>query len=98
MAHIKFIYLKLEVLCGRVVSVLDCQSRGVGFKFPTGQKFGSRFMLHLRPDSSQLSYYGYSGLHRWWEDETAREWTGHLLSYAGVRNEVINAFIKLNLL
>ena len=32
-----------------VVSALDCQLRGPGFKSRPGQKFGSRFLLHLRP-------------------------------------------------
>ena len=42
---------------GIVVSVLDSQSRGTGFKSWSGQKFGSRFLLHLmRSTLTALSY------------------------------------------
>ena len=34
---------------GSVVIVLDCQSRGSGFKSRPGQKFGFSFLFHLRP-------------------------------------------------
>ena len=66
---------------GLVVSVLDCQSIGSGFKSRPGQKFGSRFLLHLCP----LAYSAMT-VHCLWEDETARERTGHLPVYAEVAN------------
>ena len=37
-----------------VVSVLDCQSRGPGFKSRPGLKFGLRFRFHLHPWPTQL--------------------------------------------
>src|SRR6218665_2165119 len=33
---------------GLAVSMLDCQLRGSGFRSRAGQKFESRFLLHLR--------------------------------------------------
>src|SRR6218665_3211850 len=42
------IYLE-RCMVGLVVSALDCQTRGPGFKSRPGQKFGSRFLLHLSP-------------------------------------------------
>src|SRR6218665_1806363 len=69
-----------HVCGGPVVSVLNCHSRGPGFKFRPGQKFGSRFLLHLCPlaNSSMMSTLT---VHCQWEDETVRQRTGHPLSY-----------------
>ena len=39
----------LEVLDSVVISMLDCQSRGWGFKSLAWQKFCMRFLLHLHP-------------------------------------------------
>jgi len=39
----------LVILEGGVVGLLECQSRGRGFKSWPGQKFGSRFLLYLCP-------------------------------------------------
>src|SRR6218665_1049509 len=66
---------------GLVVSVLDCQSRGLVFKSRSQQKFGSRFLLHLCPldNSTTMSTLI---IHCWWEDETVRERPGHPPSYA----------------
>ena len=66
---------------GLVVSVLDCQSRGSGFKSRPGQKFGSRFLLHVCPldNSAMMSTLT---IHCQWEDETVRERTGHPSSHA----------------
>ena len=53
-----------------VVSVLDSQSRDLGFKSRPGQKFGSRFLLHLHPKPTQLWWvqwpYTVSGKMRRW--------------------------------
>ena len=66
---------------GLVVSVLDCQSWGSGFKPRLVQKFGSRFLFHLRPvaNSAMMSTLT---THCQWEDETVRERTGHPPLYA----------------
>ena len=81
-ANIKhpFIVSLTGVLDGVVVIVLDCQSRGRGFKTPSGQKFASRFLLHLHSltNSAILSTLT---LRSRWEDETARERIGHPLAY-----------------
>src|SRR6218665_2700844 len=66
---------------GLVNSVLDCQSRSSGLKSRPGQKFGSRFLLHLHP----LAYSAMMStltIHCQWEDEMVRETTGHPLSHA----------------
>src|SRR6218665_2090115 len=46
-SHLGFRFLT-GVRGGLVVSVLDCQSRGSGFKLWPGWKFCLRFLLHLR--------------------------------------------------
>ena len=61
---------------GLVVSVLDCQSRGSGFKYRPWQKFGSRFLLHLCPLANSAVTCTLT-THCQWEDETVRERTGH---------------------
>ena len=65
---------------GLVVSVLDCQGRGLGFKSQPGQTFGSRYLLHLCPlgNSAMMSTLT---VHCQWEDETVREWTARPSSY-----------------
>ena len=45
-------------MVGLVVSALDCQPRGPGFKFWPGQKFGSRFLLYMRPMPTHLRRVG----------------------------------------
>jgi len=72
---------------GLVNSVLDCQSRGSGIKSRPGQKFGSRFLLHLRPlaNSAMMSTLT---IHCQWEDEMVRERTGHLSSYAEAKEKL----------
>ena len=64
-----------------MVSVLVRQPWGPWFKSWPGQKFGSRFLLHLCPlvNSAMMSTLN---AHCQWEDETARERTGHPRSYA----------------
>src|SRR6218665_611146 len=64
-----------------VVRQLDCQWRGSGFKSRPGQKFGSRFLLLLRPlvNSAMMSTLT---VHCQWEDEKMRERAGHSPSYA----------------
>jgi len=64
-----------------LVSVLDYQSRGLGFKFRPGHKFGLRLLLHLRPLANS-DMMGTLTIHCQWEDEMARERTGHPPSYA----------------
>ena|SRR6218665_2395033 len=66
---------------GLVVNVLDCQSRGSGFKPRPGQKFGSRFLFHLSSlyNSAMMSTLT---AHFQWEDEIVMEWIGHPFSYA----------------
>jgi len=51
------------------------------FKSQPGQKFGSRFLFHLRPlaNSAMMSKLT---THCQWEDEMVRERTDHLPSYA----------------
>ena len=70
---------------GRLVgSVLECQSRGSGFKSRPGQKTGSRVLLHLRPlaNSAMMSTLT---IHCQWEDETVRERTSHPPSCADAK-------------
>jgi len=50
-------------------------SKRSGFKSLPGQIFCSRFLLHLAVVSTLT-------IHCQWEDETARERTGHPISYA----------------
>src|SRR6218665_2203429 len=64
-----------------VVSVLDRQLRGSGFKSRTRQKFSLRFLLHLRPLAKSAMMSTLTA-HCQWEDETARKSTGHPPSYA----------------
>src|SRR6218665_1834235 len=49
--------------------------------FLPGQKFGSRFLFHLRPLANSATMSTLS-VHCQWGDETARERTGHPPSYA----------------
>ena len=63
--------LEGTLMCGDlVVSVVGWKSRGSGFKFRPGQKFGSRFLLHLCSKPTQLwrvhSPYTVIGKMRWW--------------------------------
>ena len=71
------------ILCsGSLVdSLLDCQSPGSGFKPRPGQKFGSRFLFHLRPLANSAMMSTLTALCQW-EDETVMERTGHPHSYA----------------
>src|SRR6218665_2491054 len=64
-----------------VVIVLDCRSRGSGFKSQPGQKFGSRYLFHLHPlaNSAMMSTLT---IHCQWEDEMGRERFDHPPSYA----------------
>src|SRR6218665_3791258 len=65
-----------------MVWVLDCQMRAQRFKSPTpGQKFGSRYRLHLRSlkKSAMMSTLT---IHCQLQDEMVRERAGHLPSYA----------------
>src|SRR5688572_7056066 len=64
-----------------VISVIDCHSRGQGFKSLPGQKFGSRFLPHVCPLANSARMSTLNAYCRW-EDETARERTGHPPSYA----------------
>src|SRR6218665_1801871 len=61
--------------------MLACQSRVLGFKSRQGQKFGSRFLLHLctLANSAMMSTLT---AHCQWEDEMVRGRTGHPPSYA----------------
>ena len=68
------------VLSGQVVRELVCQSRGSGFKSRPVQKFGSRFLLHLRPLANSAMISTLSALCQW-EDVMVRERTGHQPSY-----------------
>ena len=52
---------------GLVVSMLYCQSRGLGLKSWPGQKFNSRFLLHLPTKLCWLHWpYIVSVKTRWW--------------------------------
>src|SRR6218665_2608267 len=66
-----------------VVSVLDCQLRGLRFKSWPGQKIGSRFLRHSHPiaNSAMMSKLTLT-IYCQWEDKTVREKTGHPPSYA----------------
>ena len=77
-------------MVGLVVSALDSQSWGPRFKSRPGQKFGSRFLLYLRPYPTQLWLQAVSGKRRWWGRELAtcphmprpRKWSRwHFISY-----------------
>ena len=61
--------------CGYCAS-LTIERKGSGFKSWLGQKFGSRFLLRLHPlaNSAMMSTLT---IHCQWEDDTARERTGH---------------------
>src|SRR6218665_1356900 len=73
--------IKLWLCYDSMFSMLDCQSRGSGLKSQPGLKFGSRFLLLLRPltNSAMMSTLT---VHCQWEHEMVRERTGHLPSYA----------------
>ena len=75
---------------GPVVSVLDRQQWDSGFKSRPGQKFGSRFLLHLHPLANSAMTSTLTACSQW-EDETVKERTGHAPSYAKAKkNEVAN--------
>src|SRR6218665_333199 len=77
-----FVSIFIQWVCGGlVVSVLDCQSRGSGFKSRPVQKFGSRFLLHLCPLANSAMMNTWT-THCHWEDEMVKETTGHPPSYA----------------
>src|SRR6218665_953627 len=70
---------KIGVRCGPVVSVLDCQSRGLGFK--PGQNFALRFLLRLclLANSAGMSTLT---IHCQWEDDSEEEdWSPTLMYY-----------------
>src|SRR6218665_671137 len=75
-------YITSSLYGGLVVSVQNCQSRDSGFKSRPGQKFCSRFLLHLRPLANSVMMSTLT-THCQWEDETVRERTGHPPSYRG---------------
>ena len=74
-------YLSFRLYGCLVVSVLDCQSWGSGFKSRPEQKFSSRFLLHLSTiaNSAMMSTLI---AHCQWDDETVGERTGNPSSYA----------------
>ena len=76
--RISGILTSTEIYSGLVVSVLDCQSRGLGFKSRPEQKFGSRLLRHLHSSAMMSTLTVYCQ----WEDETVRDRTGHPPSYA----------------
>jgi len=60
-----------------LVSVLNCQLRGSGFKSWPGQKFGSRFfLLHLCP-LANTAMMSTLIIYCQWEDDMVRDRTGH---------------------
>src|SRR6218665_1517110 len=63
---------------------------GWGFKSRPGQRFGLRFLLHLRPlaNSAMMSTMT---VHCQWEDETVRERTGHPPSYAKAKKMTLHS-------
>src|SRR6218665_1605820 len=67
------------------VNVLDCQLGGSGFKFRPGQKFSSRFLLHLPPPAKSAMRSTLT-VHCQWEDETMRERTGYPPSCAKAKS------------
>ena len=64
-----------------VVSVLDCQSLGPGFKSRLRQKIASRFLLYLHP-LANAAMMSILTAHCPWEDETVRGRIGYSPSYA----------------
>jgi len=48
----------------------------------SGQKFGSRYLLHLHPLANSAMMSTLTAVHCQWEDETVRGRTGHPPSYA----------------
>ena len=75
------LFIILGVFGGPVVSVLDCQPRGSELIFRPWQKFGSRFLLHLRPLANSAIMSALT-VHCRWQDETVSERIGQLPSYA----------------
>ena len=71
----------LGVCSGPVVIMLNRQPWSLKFKSRPGQKFGSRFLLHLRPLANSAMTSTLIA-HCQWEDETVSERTGHPPSYA----------------
>ena len=73
----------LRVCGGLVVSVLNWQTRGLGFKSRPGQKFHSRCLLHLLcPLANSATMSALS-------DETVRLRTGHQPSYAEAKKMML---------
>src|SRR6218665_414541 len=72
---------------GLVVSVLDCKSNGSGFRPQAGQKFGSRFLLHLNSLANSAMLRTLT-IHCHREGETVRERTGQPPSYAEANNSL----------
>src|SRR6218665_2067461 len=68
----------------KLVSMLDCQSRSSWFKPWRGQKFGSRFLFHLRSlaNSAMTSTLI---VHYLGGDDMARQLTDHPQSHAEVK-------------
>src|SRR5688572_1447741 len=79
------VYLSLERsarLCNGYCAGLSTE-RGRGFKSPTGQPLGSRFLPHLIWANSAIK--STMTVHCRWEDETAMERTVHGQTYAGTK-------------
>ena len=55
-----------QISAGLLVSMLECQLRCQGFKSLPGKKFGSRFLLHPCPYTTQL----------WFSALSVRRWDG----------------------
>ena len=74
-------FLGFVVRGGSVVNMLDCQSRGSGFKSWPGQKFGSTFLLHLCPlaNSAMMSTLAVQCQHLGSWDDEGEDWPPTLI-------------------
>src|SRR6218665_878827 len=75
-SHLPYIYIYKWLCSGPVVSLLDHQPQGSGIKSRQGQKFDSRFLLHLRPLAKSAMMNTLTA-HCQWEDKTVKERTCH---------------------
>jgi len=64
--------------------VVDCRSRGEGFKSLLGQKFGSRVLLFLYLIAN-LAIMSTLTVHCRWKEEKMKERTSHQPSYADAK-------------
>ena len=69
-----------------MVKVLDDQWRGSGFRSRPGQKFVSKFLLHMSLIANSATMMNMLTVHCQWDDEMGRERTGYQHTYAEAKN------------